>query len=30
LVGAFITKEGAQKQQAELQSKGIQNEVVKR
>jgi hypothetical protein len=28
--GAFITKEGAEKNQAELNSKGIKNEIVER
>jgi cell division protein FtsN len=30
VVGAFITREGAETQKSELQSKGISNEVVQR
>ena len=30
VVGAFITREGAEKQMSELQSKGISNKVIKR
>jgi cell division septation protein DedD len=30
LVGAFITREGAEKQKSELQSKGIPNEIIER
>lgn len=30
VVGAFITREGAEKQKSELQSKGISNEIVQR
>lgn len=30
VVGAFITRKGAEKQKAELQSKGISNEIIKR
>jgi cell division protein FtsN len=30
VVGAFITREGAETQKSELQSKGISNEVVHR
>lgn len=30
VVGAFITKEGAEKQKSELQSKGISNQIVQR
>jgi cell division septation protein DedD len=30
LVGAFVTKEGAENQRKELQAKGIRNQVVKR
>jgi len=30
MVGAFITREGAEKQKSELQSKGILNEIIKR
>lgn len=30
LVGAFVTKEGAENQRKELQAKGIQNQVIKR
>jgi cell division protein FtsN len=30
VVGAFITREGAEKQKSELQSKGISNKVVQR
>jgi len=30
VVGAFVTKEGAENQRKELQSKGIQNQVVRR
>jgi hypothetical protein len=30
VVGAFITREGAEKQKSELQSKGISNEIIKR
>ena len=30
LVGAFITREGAEKQKSELQSKGIPNQIVQR
>ena len=30
LVGAFITREGAEKQKQELQSKGIPNEIIER
>jgi len=30
VVGAFITKEGAEKQKLELQSKGIPNEIIER
>ena len=30
VVGAFITKEGAEKQMVELQSKGIPNEIIER
>ena len=30
VVGAFITREGAEKQKSELQSKGIPNEIVQR
>jgi cell division septation protein DedD len=30
VVGAFITKQGAENQSKELQSKGIQNKVIKR
>jgi cell division septation protein DedD len=30
LVGAFVTKEGAENQSKELQAKGIRNQVIKR
>ena len=30
VVGAFITREGAEKQKSELQSKGISNKIIKR
>jgi cell division septation protein DedD len=30
VVGAFVTKEGAENQRKELQTKGIQNQVIKR
>jgi len=30
VVGAFITKEGAEKQKSELQSKGISNQIIQR
>ena len=30
VVGAFITREGAEKQKSELQSKGISNQIIKR
>ena len=30
MVGAFVTREGAEKHQAELKAKGIQSTVVKR
>jgi cell division septation protein DedD len=30
IVGAFITREGAEKQQSELQSKGVANEIIER
>lgn len=30
VVGAFITREGAEKQKSELQSKGISNEIIQR
>jgi len=30
VVGAFITREGAEKQKSELQSKGISNQIVQR
>ena len=30
LVGAFITEEGAQAQQRDLEAKGIQSEVIRR
>jgi cell division protein FtsN len=30
VVGAFITREGAEKQKSELQSKGISNQVIQR
>jgi cell division septation protein DedD len=30
VVGAFITREGAERQKSELQSKGIPNEIIER
>ena len=30
VVGAFVTREGAEKQKTELQSKGISNQIVRR
>jgi cell division septation protein DedD len=30
MVGAFITREGAEEQQSELQSKGVSNEIIER
>jgi hypothetical protein len=30
VVGAFVTKEGAEIQRKELLAKGIQNEIIKR